>query len=865
MPTYTSQSGNVTLLFLDGGLRGVQGPPGYETDASPVNKGVIQLGGDLAGVGSTAAAPILKNVAKVYNVRDYGALGDGATNDTDAFIAVSAAITAADGGTLYIPKGNYIVGRQVFAGANGLGYAYRASDIIKISDCTGTVTIQSDSAKLTLAAGLRFGAFNPVTGEPYASTLPFYDANYTANIGYAVNLVNNNSVIVTGHLEIDGNNQNMIIGGLWGDAGRQNLGYGLRAIQNKSLDISNVYAHHHCLDGLYIGQYSGYDGLERRPVTLRNIISEYNSRQAFSLTGGNGFTVINCKFNYTGRSVFESAPRAGVDIEAELGTVRNVTFENCEFKDNAGAAVLAPIGDIADVVFNKCSMTGYNSDVLWPAMPRMVFNDCLIGGSIVNAYGSITNPQDSCRFNRCIITDEVAKVGGTTTRRIVDTANYKGVIFDETTFISELGRYAYIINAILRKCIFIQKAGTESLLANNGITLYLINSTVSDLYVIDAVSNPPVDGYAIDTAGTIFSGVNNITSPNGIVKWNNGTSGWSGYFGQNSSETRSSQSLAINRSLRNGALSGSNKIYFNSAIPTTGSYAVGDRVMNQSPVSGQPGSWACVTAGTMGTLNSGATTGSITIGTKTLTVSTISGITLGCYLSVAGAVTKSIVAAISGTTVTLSDDATATVAGAAVSFANGTFITDLPTGITAYNTADLVNYERFVSGWTSNTYSMRTSAAGTGQQRKLIIGSTNATVAFDDGTPGASGFIQFNRASTGLANTNIAVLSGGTTASSGVNAITVVDSTVNQTGTGGAVDLLVDRTETAAGSGMQRLVDLRKNGTSMFNVSNTSTVFVANDTSVPSTDPVGGGYIYVEAGALKYRGSSGTITTLGAA
>lgn len=42
-------------------------------------------------------------------------------------------------------------------------------------------------------------------------------------------------------------------------------------------------------------------------------------------------------------------------------------------------------------------------------------------------------------------------------------------------------------------------------------------------------------------------------------------------------------------------------------------------------------------------------------------------------------------------------------------------------------------------------------------------------------------------------------------------------------------------------------------------------VFLANRTSAPSSNPTGGGILYVEAGALKYRGSSGTTTTLAAA
>lgn len=39
-------------------------------------------------------------------------------------------------------------------------------------------------------------------------------------------------------------------------------------------------------------------------------------------------------------------------------------------------------------------------------------------------------------------------------------------------------------------------------------------------------------------------------------------------------------------------------------------------------------------------------------------------------------------------------------------------------------------------------------------------------------------------------------------------------------------------------------------------------VFVANAAVAPTTNPTGGGVLYVEGGALKYRGSSGTVTTI---
>ncbi len=42
-------------------------------------------------------------------------------------------------------------------------------------------------------------------------------------------------------------------------------------------------------------------------------------------------------------------------------------------------------------------------------------------------------------------------------------------------------------------------------------------------------------------------------------------------------------------------------------------------------------------------------------------------------------------------------------------------------------------------------------------------------------------------------------------------------------------------------------------------------IFIGDATTVPTGNPSGGGFLYVESGALKYRGSGGTITTLGAA
>jgi hypothetical protein len=54
--------------------------------------------------------------------------------------------------------------------------------------------------------------------------------------------------------------------------------------------------------------------------------------------------------------------------------------------------------------------------------------------------------------------------------------------------------------------------------------------------------------------------------------------------------------------------------------------------------------------------------------------------------------------------------------------------------------------------------------------------------------------------------------------------------------------------------------NLRLNTTSLGGGS--GVIAIANATTLPSAPPTGGGVLYVENGALMYRGSSGTVTTV---
>lgn len=50
--------------------------------------------------------------------------------------------------------------------------------------------------------------------------------------------------------------------------------------------------------------------------------------------------------------------------------------------------------------------------------------------------------------------------------------------------------------------------------------------------------------------------------------------------------------------------------------------------------------------------------------------------------------------------------------------------------------------------------------------------------------------------------------------------------------------------------------------TTALSIDSDNVMFIANTTTAPVATPTGGGYLYVEAGALKFKGSSGTVTTI---
>lgn len=336
----------------------------------------------------------------------------GAAKNTTALQQISAAINAQKGGVeLIFDKGQYSIGEETFAKGVGKGYAYQGQIMLRIEGCTKPVVIQGNGAVLKMASGLHFGAFHPVTGRAHkAPAGGFYQADYMSIPQIMIHATNNESVTIR-NLVLDGNSQNLVVGGYWGDTGIQLAGDGIYGGDNKMLVVDAVTSRFFPRDGIQVGNNTPNEKAPVKKVFLTNSVFTGNGRQGLSWVGGNHLLATNCTFSNTGKTIntslkapLASAPGAGVDMEAELGLIRNGVFENCTIGNNYGAGFLS-VGNVASITYKGGKIIGATNWSIYGTGPKAVFEKVTIVGSPVNLRtGTGPMDADNARFNLCLIT-----------------------------------------------------------------------------------------------------------------------------------------------------------------------------------------------------------------------------------------------------------------------------------------------------------------------------------------------------------------------------------------------------------------------------------------------------------------------------
>jgi hypothetical protein len=352
--------------------------------------------------------------------KDFGAVGDGKTNDHAAFQRAAAffnqrAKTPAGAGRaeLRVPKGVYLVGQQDSTG--------KGASVLLLSNCRNLKVLGDDSAttEIRYANGLRYGSFDPATRLPYeAPTAYFVDRRYAATGETCIILSACENVEVSG-LNLNGNSSRLVVGGHWGDTGIQLSHDGVFVTGSHRIRLRRLAIHHFGRDGMQVlnGRAKSLDDPNRDDISLENSTCDYNGRQGLSLTGVNGFRAVNCSFSHTGRVLMAatgkplfSNPGAGIDLEPQDSFVANVRLKNCRFVDNAGQGIVSDRpgsghpATVANVVVAGSLLWGISNWSAWITQPGFLFQNCRIYGAFIHGCQAAT-ADEATRFVGCTFED----------------------------------------------------------------------------------------------------------------------------------------------------------------------------------------------------------------------------------------------------------------------------------------------------------------------------------------------------------------------------------------------------------------------------------------------------------------------------
>ena len=264
----------------------------------------------ILGTAKQTTLPNTLSNPNLVNVRDSGAVGDGATDDTAAF-ARAIATLALTGGTIFVPAGVYLI------------------------DPVQAVRL-TDNLTLSLAPDAVLQAI-PVT---------------SANTGI-IWVRNAKNVRVEGGTIVGERNGHLGTTGEWG--------MGIRCEGSSDMTIDGVNVRDCWGDGIYVGNSAA--NRESQRVTITNCTVRNNRRQGLSMVGCIGGLIADSEFTDTNGT----GPEAGIDLEPNPGyRVTGVTIRNCVAARNKSYGILlagAVTGD-SGVSENRILSSRFTDNVL---------------------------------------------------------------------------------------------------------------------------------------------------------------------------------------------------------------------------------------------------------------------------------------------------------------------------------------------------------------------------------------------------------------------------------------------------------------------------------------------------------------------
>ena len=257
------------------------------------------------------------------NVKNYGAKGDGKTNDYWAFIKAANDINKRAGNcVLIVPKGNYFIGVYNSPGKTYQDIEFDSCTNISIIGFSAVVNIEGNYHR---AADYITGVKKRITRSYTYSIIPF-------------SFINCKNVILSG-FEVNGNSDKVTK-----DPGVvESQSHLIRIWESENVKVRDMYLHHGISDGVVIGGKTKFS----KNISFYNVVASSNARQAMSIVDARDAVFEKCQFINTGYFNGKYGPlnpSSGVDIEPirrDINGVKtgNIRFIDCRFENNHGGQI----------------------------------------------------------------------------------------------------------------------------------------------------------------------------------------------------------------------------------------------------------------------------------------------------------------------------------------------------------------------------------------------------------------------------------------------------------------------------------------------------------------------------------------------
>lgn len=508
------------------------------------------------------------------NVQDYGAVGDGTTNNAVTIQNAINAIDAQGGGTLFFPKGIYVLDAGV-----------TLCDNITILGENGSIIRQSDSVSQWAIRGVSVDNVIFDTIQIESTGVAFTDGNQRL-------------------LQIESGSNIQIENCTF---------YNARSLAVVFDDCTNVKISNVTAKNNYATGITFRNQCDAVTITNSYLYSNGNTTVA---TGSFGRGLLiwqtsNCTI--TG-CVFEDNTEYGLRLFSELADTegnRNVSITGCTFRNNGTIAtnkidlyIYDESNRIERVAIAGCTFNTRTGNVAAAIQGK----DVSLTGCVFKAITPQTSTgvalfgSDNTVVSGCVFTNVAFVVTYSSTEIPTNCTIANNQCIDVVQFTNDVFGTGHIINGN-----YIKHGGAG--VADVGILIIRVDTDL-------VVSNNVIDGF--------YRGIS-VASTGGYVTFQNNTTlnstdvGFFATFQLDATKftcTNNNFDLAFPSvwatMFSDGIQSFSRKQWVYSAPPSTGgtnggadvAWKVGDRVYNSAPVVGQPKSWVCTVAGTPGTWTS---------------------------------------------------------------------------------------------------------------------------------------------------------------------------------------------------------------------------------------------------------------------